>query len=54
MTVKELIEYLKSAPSQSTVRLVLERPQVEGELFHEAKVVWWDDQRETTFIGDSL
>jgi len=27
---------------------------VEGELYHEAKVVWWDDLRDTTFIGDVL
>ena len=54
MTVKELIEGLRSAPQDSIVRIVLERPQVVGEPYHEARVFWWDDQRETTFIGDSL
>lgn len=54
MTVKELIDVLGTAPQDSCVRMVLETPQVIGELYHEAIVVWWDDQRETTFIGDSL
>ena len=54
MTVEQLVKELSNAPPTSTVRLVLETPQVEGELFHEAKVVWWDDLRDTTFIGDVL
>jgi hypothetical protein len=54
MIVKQLIECLRNAPQEAVVRLVLESPQVVGELYHEAKVVWWDDQRETTFIGDSI
>ena len=54
MTVKELIKQLLDAPRDSEVRLVLEKPQVEGELYHEAKVIWLDDQRDTTYIGDSL
>ena len=54
MTVKELIKSLLDAPADSTVRIVLEKPQVAGEEYHEARVVWWDDERQTTFIGDSL
>jgi len=54
MTVEQLIKQISQAPSESTVRLVLEKPQVEGELFHEAKAVWWDDARNTTFIGDAF
>lgn len=54
MIVADLVRQLLDAPQMSTVRIVLETPQVAGEEFHEAKVVWWDDQKDTTFIGDSL
>lgn len=54
MTVEELLRALSDAPKSSTVRLVLETEQIVGELYHEAEVVWWDDARATTFIGDSV
>ena len=54
MTVEQIIKQLSEAPPGSVVRLVLEKPQIEGELYHEAKAVWWDDERNTTFIGDSF
>lgn len=54
MTVKELITSLLDAPADSTVRIVLEKPQLVGEDYHKALVVWWDDERAVTYIGDSV
>ena len=54
MTVKQLIEFLKMAPADSEVRMVIEKPPEVGKPWPKALVVWWDDHRENTYIGDRV